>query len=109
LVQAPIVALLLDLVFARQGQEVLGRMQFLPFALFLLVVSAVWFGCSNAAREIVREQAIYRRERMVNLSVVAYAASKFTVLGFLCFMQCLMLVLSTYFVLDLWGNPLWHL
>src|SRR5699024_4738152 len=50
-----------------------------------------------------------RRERMVNLSVVAYAASKFTVLGFLCFMQCLMLVLSTYFVLDLWGNPLWHL
>jgi ABC-type multidrug transport system ATPase subunit/ABC-type multidrug transport system permease subunit len=109
LVQAPIVAILLDLVFAQQAGGVMSRLQYSPFALFLLVVAAVWFGCSNAAREIVGEQAIYRRERMVNLSVAAYAASKFAVLGFLCFLQCLMLVAITYFALDFWGNPLWHL
>lgn len=109
LVQAPVVGVLLALVFARDSGGLMSRLQFAPFALFLLVVAAVWFGCSNAAREIVREQAIYRRERMVNLSVLAYAASKFTVLGALCFMQCLMLVMITYFTLDFWGNPLWHL
>lgn len=109
LVQAPIVAMLLNSVFAGQADGVTGRMQFAPFALFLLVIAAVWFGCSNAAREIVREQAIYRRERMVNLSILAYASSKFAVLGFLCFLQCLMLVSMSYFVLDFMGNPLWHL
>lgn len=108
LVQAPIVAILLDLVFMGQADGLMGRMQHSPFALFLLVIAAVWFGCSNAAREIVREQAIYRRERMVNLSIFAYAASKFAVLGFLCFLQCLTLVILSYFVLDFWGNPLWQ-
>ncbi|TDP73884.1 ABC transporter ATP-binding protein/permease [Bradymonas sediminis] len=109
LVQAPIVAVLLALVFAQESGGLISRLQYAPFALFLLVVAAVWFGCSNAAREIVSEQAIYRRERMVNLSVLAYAASKFTVLGGLCFLQCLMLMTITYFTLDFWGNPLWHL
>lgn len=109
LVQAPIVGVLLALVFAQQSGGLMSRLQFAPFALFLLVVAAVWFGCSNAAREIVSEQAVYRRERMVNLSVLAYAASKFTVLGVLCFLQCLMLVVITYFTLDFRGNPLWHL
>jgi ABC-type multidrug transport system ATPase subunit len=109
LVQAPIVAILLDLVFISETGGVMSRLQFMPFALFLLVVAAVWFGCSNAAREIVSEQAIYRRERMVNLSILAYAGSKFAVLGFLCFLQCLMLLLITYFVLDFWGNPFVHL
>jgi ABC-type multidrug transport system ATPase subunit len=109
LVQAPIVAVLLNLVFVSEAGGVMSRLQFMPFALFLLVVAAVWFGCSNAAREIVAEQAIYRRERMVNLSILAYAGSKFAVLGALCFLQCLMLLVITYFVLDFWGNPLIHL
>ena len=41
-------------------------------AMFFVVVSAVWFGTSNAAREIVTERAIYLRERMVNLSLFNY-------------------------------------
>jgi ABC-type multidrug transport system ATPase subunit len=109
LVQAPIVAILLDLVFMAESGGVMSRLQYTPFALFLIVVSAVWFGCSNAAREIVSEQAIYKRERMVNLSIIAYVASKFTVLGALCFLQCLMLLVITYFALDFWGNPFYHL
>ena len=109
LVQAPIVAVLLDLVFMAESGGVMSRLQYTPFALFLIVISAVWFGCSNAAREIVSEQAIYKRERMVNLSILAYVASKFTVLGALCFIQCLMLLMITYFALDFWGNPFAHL
>lgn len=109
LIQAPIVALLLDLVFMNEMDGVASRLQFMPYALFLMVVSAIWFGCSNAAREIVGEQAIYKRERMVNLSIGAYVASKVTVLAVLCFVQCATLLAFTYFVLDFWGNPFYHM
>lgn len=109
LVQAPVIAILLDLVFVSESSGALSRMEYTPYALFLLVVSAIWFGCSNAAREIVSEQAIYRRERMVNLSISAYVLSKFAVLGALCLLQCLVLLSATYLVLDFWGNPLFHL
>lgn len=109
LVQAPIIALLVDLVFLARAEGVMNRLQFTPYALFLLVIAAIWFGCSNAAREIVSEQAIYRRERMVNLSISSYVLSKFTVLGALCLMQCVVLLAMAYVVLDFHGNPLFHL
>lgn len=109
IIQAPVIAILLNLVFVAETGGVMSRLQYGPFALFLLVISAIWFGCSNAAREIVSEQAIYRRERMVNLSISAYVLSKFTILGFLCLLQCVVLLTGTYFVLDFWGNPVFHL
>ena len=37
--------------------------------LFLLGISCLWFGCNNAAKEIVKERAIYSRERDVGLKV----------------------------------------
>src|SRR5262249_20283851 len=43
-------------------------------------------------REVVGEWAVYHRERMVNLKIVPYVASKFTVLGGLCVLQCLVLL-----------------
>lgn len=109
LVQAPIIAVLLDLVFVSEKADVMSRMEFTPYALFLLVVSSIWFGCSNAAREIVAEQSIYRRERMVNLSISAYILSKFAVLGGLCLLQCVILFGMTFWFLDFWGNPLFHI
>ena len=35
--------------------------------MFLLAVSSFWFGCNNAAKEIVKERTIYTRERDFNL------------------------------------------
>ena len=48
---------------------------------FMLVISAVWFGCLNAAREIVKELPIYARERSVNLAVGPYLARKLLTLN----------------------------
>ena len=45
---------------------------------------AVWFGTSNAAREIVSERAIYLRERMVNLGLINYVMSKYLLLAAVC-------------------------
>jgi ABC-type multidrug transport system ATPase subunit len=44
--------------------------------LFMIIFSALWFGCSSAVREIVDEQATYRRERERNLNIISYLGSK---------------------------------
>jgi ABC-type multidrug transport system permease subunit len=71
---------------------------------FLLVVAAIWFGCNNAARDVVGEWSIYQRERMVNLKLPSYVFSKFAVLVGLCIFQCLTLLTVVYFGCDLHGS-----
>src|SRR5262249_28320680 len=103
LLQAPIIGILLAAVFGWQeravpawclgalnelgrkaGQQassdILQKMEVTKDhtgAIFFLIVAAVWFGTSNAAREIVSERAIYLRERMVNLGLLNYVLSKY--------------------------------
>ncbi|GBD89137.1 ABC transporter ATP-binding/permease protein [bacterium BMS3Abin03] len=93
LLQAPIIAVLIALVFNEPEEK--------TAALFILVIAAVWLGCSNAAREIVSEQAIYKRERMVNLKIPSYLFSKITVLLFLCVIQCFVLAIIVVPSLDM--------
>ncbi|HLK40058.1 MAG TPA: FHA domain-containing protein, partial [Polyangiaceae bacterium] len=123
--QAPIIGVLLWLVFGGQKEAVpywcLGALQELSTknnmsstaqtnllnsmqpttdhtaALFFVVVSCVWFGTSNAAREIVTERAIYLRERMVNLRLLNYLLSKYVLLSFFCVIQCTMLLAIVFF------------
>lgn len=59
--------------------------------MFLMTVSALWFGCSNSAKEIVKERTIYQRERDVNLIDAAYLAAKFLLLGTIGVVQVLVL------------------
>ena len=121
LAQAPIIGILLGIVFGGQekavpgwclgalqtlgqrakdgnaqvGSEVIGNMTKTAdhtAAIFFLVVSAIWFGTSNAAREIVSERAIYMRERMVTLGLVSYVMSKYILLAFFCVVQCTLLL-----------------
>jgi ABC-type multidrug transport system ATPase subunit len=60
--------------------------------LFIMAFAAVLFGCINGVRAFVRETAIYKRERMVNLHIAPYIFSKIVVLGFLCLLQSAILV-----------------
>jgi biopolymer transport protein ExbD len=69
--------------------------------LFIMAFATVLFGCINGAREIVKEAAIYKRERTVNLGILPYMFSKIAVLGLLCLFQSAVLV----FVIEL-GEPL---
>lgn len=81
--QAPIIALLTYFVMG----ENLPR----DFAYFVLSLVAVWFGTSVSAREIIRERAVFKRERMVNLGIFPYLASKLFVLGIIVGLQCILL------------------
>jgi len=64
--------------------------------LFMMAISAIWFGVSNAAKEIVGELPIYRRERMFNLNIITYLMSKITILALIAFVQVLIFVLIVY-------------
>ena len=89
----------------RRAEEHAARPPTTRCAVFFLVVAAVWFGTSNAAREIVSERAIYLRERMVNLRLFNYVFSKFVLLSFFCVIQCTVLLAIVFFALGLQRRP----
>lgn len=60
--------------------------------LFLMSISAIWFGVSNSAKEIVGELPIYRRERMFNIKLNPYILSKWVVLSGISFIQTILFV-----------------
>ncbi|MBV9210989.1 MAG: ATP-binding cassette domain-containing protein, partial [Acidobacteria bacterium] len=92
--QAPIVAVLTYLV--------VGSDQPRDFPYFVLALVSVWFGTSVAAREIIRERAVYNRERMVNLGILPYIGSKLLVLSLIVGFQCILLF-GTLKLFDLVG------
>ncbi|MCW1922512.1 ATP-binding cassette domain-containing protein [Luteolibacter arcticus] len=59
--------------------------------MFLMVVASMWFGCSNAAQQIVGEIMIFRRERVCGLGLATYYGSKLLFLGALTALQTLLL------------------
>ena len=65
--------------------------------LFLMTISAIWFGVSNAAKEIVGELNVYQRERMFNLKINTYILSKCLVLSGIALLQTLVFVAIIYF------------
>jgi hypothetical protein len=93
--QAPLLALLM--VTALGQDRLVARVPPRPssaaLVLAVLVLIATWLGMSNAAREIAKEAAIYRRERAIGLSTSAYVASKATVLSSITVAQTTVLVL----------------
>jgi ABC transport system ATP-binding/permease protein len=108
LVQAPAFAILLWLVFGKslndESAKWMDKSGWVVKVIFQMTLAAIWFGCSNSIRDIVGEWAVYKRERMVNLKIIPYVASKFTVLGALCIIQCVILLGVVHFGCSLHGN-----
>jgi hypothetical protein len=59
--------------------------------LFVFTCAAIWVGLSSSLQEIVKESAIYLRERLVNLGLIPYLASKILVLSGLALLQTLLI------------------
>jgi ABC-type multidrug transport system ATPase subunit len=65
-----------------------------PLALKLLFIFsciAIWIGLSNSIREIVKESAIYFRERLLNLGLIPYISSKLLIRSGIAFLQTLLI------------------
>lgn len=96
LFQAPVIAVCIVLVW-RDVAAPTDTMY------FVMALTAVWFGAINGCREIVKERAIYDRERMVGQDATAYVLSKTLVLAALGFVQCLSLVFLVNYYVPLGG------
>lgn len=59
--------------------------------LFVFTCAAIWVGLSTSLQEIVKEAAIYLRERLVNLGLFAYLGSKVLILAALAILQALLM------------------
>lgn len=82
LVQSPIIAIIIVMLFDSLSQGVT----------FLMAIASLWLGANNAAREIVSEGPIFKRERMFNQGLLTYIFSKITVLMLFSAVQSLMFV-----------------
>lgn len=90
--QAPVMAVLMLAVFGTDALVEGPNSSKAGNVLMALVLGAIYMGASNSAREIVKERPILRREQSFGVSLVAYLASKATVLGVITIVQSFVLV-----------------
>jgi ABC-type multidrug transport system ATPase subunit len=90
LLQAPIIGLLLVLV-SHPDAFIASRIEAKKLV-FMLSLTGVWFGVINSAREICKEAAVLRRERLAGLRPGAYLLSKLLVLTLLVLVQTALLL-----------------
>lgn len=103
LLQAPLIAVVIGLVFETKGVAAI-RAAAESQIFFILVLSAIWFGTLNSARELVKELPVYLRERSVNLGLMPYLTSKIVPLAALCLIQCALLMGIVSLMLSLPGS-----
>lgn len=92
LAQAPLIGWLCAVVWGSIERDT-------PALYFVLCLAAIWFGCINACREIVKERRILERERLFGVRPRDYVLSKVRVLA----------VLGAAQVVLLQGTVEWHL
>jgi ABC transport system ATP-binding/permease protein len=94
--QAPLIGWLCAIVWGSLETDT-------PSLWFVMALSAVWFGCINACREVVKERAIVERERLLGLSIPAYVGSKLLVLAALGLVQVVLLQFAVEWRISLRG------
>jgi len=72
--------------------------------LFMLALSAFWFGASGSVRELITDRPIWLRERRVGVGLLPTLMSKITVLGAIVALQCCALTSIVWWGLHM-GEP----
>ena len=78
--------------------------------LFFATIATLWFGCGNAAQDIVKELPMFRRERLIGLGRHEYLLAKFLSLGRITVTQSLLLYAVMQFgARGLEGEAAWQI
>lgn len=108
LATAPLVSLLdvvLSIVMGRNPFDFYeGDAARVIITLFLLTIYGVLVGGISQMREIVKEQEVYKRERLVNLKILPYVLSKVWVAAILALYQALAYTVVHYLAFDMPGG-----
>lgn len=101
LLTAPMGIFLINLAARDRDPFIIGTEEdptLAPFAqtvVFVFTCAALWVGLAGSLQEIVKENDIYQRERLVNLNLRAYLGSKILIIGGLAIMQTLLMLMIT--------------
>jgi len=95
LLEAPLLALIcswLTRYAPLKGYTVYDNKNFVSF-LFMAVIVSTFIGMSGSAEEIIRDRALLKREKFLNLSYGSYISSKIVLLAIVSLIQTLLFVL----------------
>ncbi|HEX6269394.1 MAG TPA: FHA domain-containing protein [Anaerolineales bacterium] len=110
LATAPLVSLLDVILALLLGRNPFafsdGTMADVMITLFLLTIYGVMVGGISQMREIVKEQDVYKRERLVNLQILPYVLSKVWVAALLGLYQAAVYTIVHYLAFDMPGGTL---
>ncbi|HET9587876.1 MAG TPA: FHA domain-containing protein [Anaerolineales bacterium] len=110
LATAPLVSLLDVILAVLLGRNPFafsdGKMADVMITLFLLTIYGVMVGGISQMREIVKEQDVYKRERLVNLQILPYVLSKVWVAALLGLYQAAAYTIVHYLAFDMPGGNL---
>ena len=105
---APLVSLLDMLIATASGGNPYdftdGKFSDIMQSFFLLLIFAVFVGGLSQMREIVKENDIYRRERLVNIKILPYVFSKIWVAAIVALYHSLVYVGVHYLVYEMPGG-----
>jgi len=108
LATAPIVSMLDVVLAVLLGRDPLdfntGMFANVMITLFLLTVYGVMVGGISQMREIVKEQEVYKRERLVNLKILPYVLSKVWVAALLALYQAAAYTIVHYLAFEVPGG-----
>lgn len=99
----PTLALLVGLILRYQDDEgytLFNNLHLVTF-LFLAVLIAIFLGVTNSVEEIIRDQRILLRERMLDVSRVSYYFAKVVTLGGFAVVQNLLFLTVGFLTLEL--------
>jgi len=110
LAAAPLVAMLDLLLAAVMGRNIFaydgGNMANVMITLFQPAILPIMVGALATMREFVKEKDVYKRERLVNLKVLPYVASKLWVAALLSLYQAVAYTGIHYLAFDMPGGVL---
>lgn len=77
-----------------------------PSYIFMAIIVAIFLGMSGSAEEIIRDRALLKREKFLNLSYGSYIMSKVIYMAAVCLIQTLLFVLVGNLIIEV-HHMLW--
>lgn len=99
----PLLALLVGLILRYQDDEAYTLFNNLHLStfLFLAVLIAIFLGVTNSVEEIIRDQRILMRERMLDVSRLSYYISKFLTMSAFALVQTFLFLVVGFLTLEM--------
>ena len=106
LLEAPVLAFICSLLTKfthASGVYTVMENKNLVSYLFMAIIVAVFLGMSGSAEEIIKDRALLKREKFLNLSYAAYIRSKILYMACVCLVQTFLFTVAGNLTMELHG------